>query len=64
MRRENCVNTQRYSQTVAEVYGTWCTKNHTHPLFPVDTSSGKMTVQKTSLSVFNVVAALSTWGCS
>ena len=48
-RRENCVNIQRYRKTVAEVPGTWCTKNDARALSPVGARSFKMAVQKTSI---------------
>ena len=40
------VNTRGYRKTVVKVHGTWCTKNDTHALFPVDARSDKVTVQK------------------
>ena len=33
--RENCVNVRRYCQTVAEVRGTWCTKNDARDCLPL-----------------------------
>ena len=48
-RRENCVDIRRYRKTVAEVHGTWCTKNDARSLFPVGTRSDKMAVRKTSI---------------
>ena len=47
--RENCVNNQRYHKTVAEVSGTWCTKNDARSLFLVGTRSDKMAVRNTSI---------------
>ena len=35
--------------TVAEVRGTWCTKNDARALFPVGARSDKMAVRKTSI---------------
>ena len=48
-RRENCVNIRRYHKTVAEVRGTWCTKNDARALFPVGARSDKMAVRTTSI---------------
>ena len=36
MQTETAINTQQYRQIIAEVRGTWCAKNDTHILFPVD----------------------------
>ena len=49
MRRENCVNIRRYRRTVAEVCGTWCTKNDACSLFPVGARSDEMAVRNTSI---------------
>ena len=49
MQRENCINIRRYRKTVAEVRGTWCTKNDAHALSPVGARSVKMVVRKTSI---------------
>ena len=38
-----------YRKSVAEVCGTWCTKNDTRSLFPVGARSDKMAVQNTSI---------------
>ena len=46
MRRENCVSIQQYRRTVAEVCGTWCTKNDACSLFPVGARSA---VRNTSM---------------
>ena len=43
------VNIRRYRQTVAEVHGTWCTKNDARALFPVGARSVKMAIRKTSI---------------
>ena len=49
MRRENCVNNQWYCRTVAEVCGTWCTKNDARSLFPVGARSDYMAIRNTSI---------------
>ena len=49
MGREKCVNNQRYCKTVAEVCGTWCTKNDAHSVFPVGARSDKMAIRSTSI---------------
>ena len=48
-RRENCVNIRRNCRTVAEVCGTWCTKNDARSLFPVGARSDEMAVRNTSI---------------
>ena len=42
-------NIRQYCQTVAEVHGTWCTKNDARALFLVGARSVKMAVRKTSI---------------
>ena len=49
MRRENCANIRRYRRIVAEVCGTWCTKNDACSLFPVGARSDEMAVRNTSM---------------
>ena len=46
MQRENCIHIWRYSKTVAEVRGTWCTINDARTLSPVGARSIKMASEK------------------